>query len=100
MEKYLRFASLLVILSFLLTACAPAAVPAEAPQEADSTDSRRPADMAANQELTMGSVFYFSGHFTEGSWYDGGLVMGGGLLERHPDGSIRPWAADSWEVNE
>ena len=105
MGKYLRLANLIVILSILLTACAPAAVPSEAPQEApasdaDSTGSAKPADMAANQELTMGRVFYFSGHFTEGSWYDGGLVMGGGLLERHPDGSVRPWAADSWDVSD
>ena len=86
MDKCLRFANLLIILSMLLVACAPAAVPAAAPQEAPASDSAstgpaKPADMAANQELTMGRVFYFSGHFTEGSWYDGGLVMGGGLLE-------------------
>ena len=36
MGKYLRLANLIVSLSILLTACAPAAVPSEAPQEAGS----------------------------------------------------------------
>ena len=105
MGKYLKLANLIVVLSILLTACAPAAVPSEAPQEAaaseaDSTDSARPADMAETQEITVGRVFYFAGHINEAAWYDGTNVLGGGLLERHPDGSIRPWAADSWDVSD
>ena len=82
MGKYLKLASLIVILSILLTACAPAAVPSEAPQEAaaseaDSTDSAKPADMAGTQEITVGRVFYFAGHINEAAWYDGTNVLGG-----------------------